>query len=391
MADDSRPVSAGVSSSLTAGRISASCPVDRALAIGATTCGRVSSQAIATAAGVVRRAAATWFERLERGAAALGEVLAGPLGARRVDLRAARPVLAGQEPAGQRVVGQHGQVPLVRDGRERALVVPLDKVVVRLQHREFGEPQLALQPECLGQPLRRVVGGGDVPDHPVGDQGVERAQRLLERRLLIVVVHVVQVDIVGLQPVEGGVRLAADIVRPQVPVPGVTPAADLRGEHDLVAVAALFQPAPDERLGPAVLDQVRVGGVDEVAARLGIGVEHGARLLLVGGPPEHVAAQAEGKDVQVRTAKENHAAEPIKGGVPRSRSGSRCRGSHHQSQQTQPSQSKISQLTDVLHRNLQKYLCCNENLMRIRPVLGLPRGQPERDPQSPYRPTEGTA
>ena len=60
MADDSRPVSADVSSSLTAGRISASCPVDRALAIGATTCGRVSSQAIATAAGVVRRAAATW-------------------------------------------------------------------------------------------------------------------------------------------------------------------------------------------------------------------------------------------------------------------------------------------------------------------------------------------
>ena len=60
VADDSRPVSAGVSSSLTAGRISASCPVDRALAIGATTCGRVSSQAIATAAGVVRRAAATW-------------------------------------------------------------------------------------------------------------------------------------------------------------------------------------------------------------------------------------------------------------------------------------------------------------------------------------------
>jgi hypothetical protein len=36
-----------------------------------------------------------------------------------------------------------------------------------------------------------------------------------------------------------------------------------------------------------------------------------------------------------------------------------------------------------LHRNLQKYLCCNENLMRIRPVLGLPRGQPERDPQAP--------
>ena len=35
---------------------------------------------------------------------------------------------------------------------------------------------------------------------------------------------------------------------------------------------------------------------------------------------------------------------------------------HHQSQETHPSQLKISQVTDVLHRNLQKYLCCNENL-----------------------------
>ena len=56
---------------------------------------------------------------------------------------------------------------------------------------------------------------------------------------------------------------------------------------------------------------------------------------------------------------------------------------HHQSQEDHPSQAKISQVTDVLHRNLQKYLCCNENLMRIRPALGLPRGQPERDPQAP--------
>jgi len=46
---------------------------------------------------------------------------------------------------------------------------------------------------------------------------------------------------------------------------------------------------------------------------------------------------------------------------------------HHQSQETHPSQSKISQVTDVLHRNLQKYLCCNENLISL------------------YRPTEGTA
>jgi 3-oxocholest-4-en-26-oate---CoA ligase len=57
---DSRPVSSGVSSSVAAGRISASCSVVRALAIGAATCGRVSSHASATAATGAWCAAATW-------------------------------------------------------------------------------------------------------------------------------------------------------------------------------------------------------------------------------------------------------------------------------------------------------------------------------------------
>jgi hypothetical protein len=41
---------------------------------------------------------------------------------------AARAVFAGQEAA-----GQHGEVPLVGYGQQRALEIPLDQVVVRLQ------------------------------------------------------------------------------------------------------------------------------------------------------------------------------------------------------------------------------------------------------------------
>jgi hypothetical protein len=284
----------------------------------------------------------------------------------------------------------------VRDGRERALVVPLDQVVVRLKHGELGQPELALQFERRGEPLRRVVGGRDVPDHALFDERVEGAQRLLERRLGVVPVPVIQVDVVGLQPLKRGVRLAADGVGPQVAVPRVATAADLRGEHDLVAVAAVLQPAPEDRLRPAMLDQIGVRGIDEVAARRRVGVEDLARLLLVGGPAEHVAAQADGIDIQLRTAKGNHAANLsipvvsyrhrwITGGPP-------AGGTHHEPHEHHRSQVKISQLTDVLHRNLQKHLCCNERSeCADRPgARTFPAGS-RAAIHSSYRLTEGTA
>src|SRR6267378_3444658 len=43
---------------------------------------------------------------------------------------------------------------------------------------------------------------------------------------------------------------------------------------------------------------VHVGGVDEVAAGLDVGVEHGLRRLLVRRPPERVAAETQGGDSQ---------------------------------------------------------------------------------------------
>jgi hypothetical protein len=84
----------------------------------------------------------------------------------------------------------------------------LDDVVVRLQDREVGEAVLALELECGGEPLRRVVGGADVADRARLDERVESAQRLLQRRLFVVEVRVVEVDAVGLQALERAARLA---------------------------------------------------------------------------------------------------------------------------------------------------------------------------------------
>ena len=80
--------------------------------------------------------------------------------------------------------------------------------------------------------------------------------------------------------------------------------ADLGGDDDVVAVAARRHPFADDRLRLAAAvarhaGHVDVGGVDEVAAAGEEAIEHGKRLVAVGGPAEHVAAEAEGGDVEV--------------------------------------------------------------------------------------------
>ena len=76
--------------------------------------------------------------------------------------------------------------------------------------------------------------------------------------------------------------------------------ADLGRDHERVAVAAGGHPLADDRLRDAhVRAHVGVGGVDEVPARLDVGVEHGERGVAIRGPAEHVAAEAEAVDVEV--------------------------------------------------------------------------------------------
>ena len=80
--------------------------------------------------------------------------------------------------------------------------------------------------------------------------------------------------------------------------------AHLGGHDDVVAVAALGHPGAHDLLRLAA--RVQVGGVDEVAAGGRVGVQHGERLVAVGGPAEHVAAQAERVHVEVGVGDRRH-------------------------------------------------------------------------------------
>ncbi len=116
------------------------------------------------------------------------------------------------------------------------------------------------------------------------------------------VVHLVQVDVVGLQAFERTFHGLADVQGGEAVVigPVAHAAVDLGGQDDLLAAsAALGEPAPDDLFGDAFADlpAVDVGGVEEVDAEFE-GLVHDGEGLFFGGLRAEVhGAEAEAGDL----------------------------------------------------------------------------------------------
>ena len=99
---------------------------------------------------------------------------------------------------------------------------------------------------------------------------------------------------VGAEPAQRIIDAVADVRRVEALSFRVHP--DLGGDDHVVAIAASLHPFADDRLGFSArvsLDpgRVRVRGVDEVSARLGVGVEDSKALIPIRTPAEGVASQ----------------------------------------------------------------------------------------------------
>ena len=183
---------------------------------------------------------------------------------------------------------------------------------MRLQGDVAGQALALGDLERLGQPRRRVVGGGDLADLARLDQLAEGAERLRQRRVGVVEVGVVEVDRLDPEPAQrvlGGGLWIVSARRLSSPASLPTLVAMTNSSR----VAARRQPLADDRLRLAAFvargaRHVDVGGVDEVAAAGDVGVEHGEGLFAVGGPAEDVAAEAEAGDVEVGAWDHGHAA-----------------------------------------------------------------------------------
>ena len=111
----------------------------------------------------------------------------------------------------------------------------------------------------------------------MGDQSLERLPDLVPARVAVDVMHLVQVDAVGLQPAQRRLAVADDVASGDTPGAGFVAhrAIDLGGKHDSVSPARVRgEPATEDLLGPPlVVPPVDVGGVGEVHSGVEGGVE----------------------------------------------------------------------------------------------------------------------
>jgi hypothetical protein len=122
-----------------------------------------------------------------------------------------------------------------------------------------------------------------VPHLAGGDRFRHRADGLLDRRVEVDAVLVVEVDVIRTEPPEGLVDRRAHVVRPAVDAAvGAARAcgvAELRREHDLASAPG--DRAADEPLVVAELPAVDVGRVEERDTELERPVNRRDRLILV--------------------------------------------------------------------------------------------------------------
>src|SRR5258705_12849742 len=91
----------------------------------------------------------------------------------------------------------------------------------------------------------------DVSHLPFADELVERAERLLERRQVVRGVVLVEIDVVGAQPLQRSPHCLADVIARTARLRAVAHVtAELRRKHD--AVAASLEHLAEERLAAAL-------------------------------------------------------------------------------------------------------------------------------------------
>src|SRR5581483_3280803 len=147
------------------------------------------------------------LDALEPVPALLGDLAAGEPAFRRV---LAAAVLAGQEPAREREERQHADAEALARGEDLVLDAALDERVVVLRADEAGEVALARGRVRLLDLRRGVVRRADVAHLAFLHELVQGGERLLDRRALVGLVHLVDVDHVGAQAAERAVDRPAD-------------------------------------------------------------------------------------------------------------------------------------------------------------------------------------
>ena len=171
-------------------------------------------------------------------------------------------------------------------------------------HFAGGERRITVLPRRplhVRQSPRRHCGNAAVANLALLDQIVERAQGFFERHGGIKAMQLVDVDPVGLEPLEARFNRLRDVTaRRALHQTGIVHrVAEFRREHDVLAPRAEKLAEADFR---AALVAVDIGGVEEGDAEIERLVDHRARGIGVDAQPEVIAAQPDGGELERRVA-----------------------------------------------------------------------------------------
>ena len=172
-------------------------------------------------------------------------------------------VLPGKESPAEGAPDEDADPVVLGKGLELVLEAASHEAVVHLRGDELLQAQALLHVDGGGALPGKIIAEPDMADLALADQVIQRPQGLLQGRAGIPAVHLVQVDVVGLQPLEARLDPPHD-VHPGGAAPVEVLAhrhADLGGQDDLLPHA--FQRVAQQGLAlPARIDVRRVDEID---------------------------------------------------------------------------------------------------------------------------------
>ena len=199
-----------------------------------------------------------------------------------------------------------------QSGQHLPLLLAVEQVVVVLHGDEAGPAVQVGDVLGLGELPGVHRGGAEVAGLAGPDHVVQRLHRLLDRRVVVPAVDLVEVDVVDAEPGQRGVDLAhdRDPGQPGPVGPGSHPAVHLGRDDHLVARRHLLQqPTGDLLAGAAGVD---VGGVEDGDPRLQRGPHDRAGGVLVHHPRVAAASGvAPALACRAWTSREHRASSPV--------------------------------------------------------------------------------
>src|SRR6185312_5158401 len=124
------------------------------------------------------------------------------------------------------------------------LRVSPEEGILRLARHEFRDPAASRELDRCPDPLGRPFREADIAGLPAFDRASKRLHRLLERRVPVVAVALVEIDIIRLKPLQRRIELLFDLLTGQPAVALGHREEELGGE-DVGIPAAPLQRLPE--------------------------------------------------------------------------------------------------------------------------------------------------